>query len=355
MAIEQTNENSDLKREEKLSNMDTDAQNKHKEQCNLFYPNIPLFIEKREIILDNPRLYGIKAPKTFYDSMYASTGGEQVTLGELLNIWENEKVFTVKCTKCDGSAVIYRFGGSPLSGSLFEKKTICTKCSHIDTNNKYGSFGELRRARGKYLPIEPIDPNPASIQELIAICKGEDYITNESESEEISVVKGAETFIKFGNKEFPTQQFWGMMTGQIAPPKSDRKFIIGEDGKIHEVEKKDAIIVKQPIKNYGILKKTAWRFLYDTVPEEESISFGEEEILTFDDDGRPNAFWLTDGEMTSNMGSYQFTDEGLKLFGEKVEMEFLPDGHLKVVEVESEEMFEYVYERVPYENYEEFL
>jgi hypothetical protein len=215
-------ENIEPKETEKQSMRNAEAQSIHREQSDLFYQNIPLFMEKRNMILNDPRLYGVKAPKTFYSSMYVSTGSEQVTLGELLNIWENEEAFTVICNKlkglkkCGGKAVVYFFGGSPLSGSLFEKKAICTKCGNMKNNDTDGSFGNLRRIRGKYSPIEPIVQNPASIEELVAVCKGENFIAS-NEKKEISVVEGAETFVKLRGKKFNNQEFFGMLSGNYIP------------------------------------------------------------------------------------------------------------------------------------------
>jgi len=140
------------------------------ERFNLFYPNIPLFWRNRKLILKEPRYYSIKTPETLFDAMYCDKG-LYVTLGELLQIWENEAIFSVECNTCGGKSVIYRFGGSPLSGTLFEKKAICLQCGKTDNLQRNGSFGQMQDIRAKYSLLEPIAETPASLQELVEVCK----------------------------------------------------------------------------------------------------------------------------------------------------------------------------------------
>jgi len=161
----------------------TDLQNRYKgkihksliktEQFNLFYPNIPLFVEEknRQMILSNPKYYSIVAPEPFFGMMYfSSVRSAKVTLGELLQIWENEPVFSIACKKCGGKSVIYRFGGSPLSGTMFETKNICVECGSMG-NGADHNFGVLRSTRLNYKPIEPIAEKPDTIESLIETCK----------------------------------------------------------------------------------------------------------------------------------------------------------------------------------------
>ena len=143
------------------------------EQFNLFYLNIPLFFkeENRKMILSNSNYYSIVAPEPFFGIMYFSSArSAKVTLGELLQIWKNETDFSVTCSKCGGKSVVYRFGGSPLSGTLFEAKNICIECGNMG-NGAGHNFGVLRCARLKYNPIKPIAETPDTIESLVEACK----------------------------------------------------------------------------------------------------------------------------------------------------------------------------------------
>ena len=62
-----------------------------KELCILFYSHIPLFMEKKNVILNNPSFYSIIAPRAFYDGMFIGSGS--ITLGEMLLLWEKESFF----------------------------------------------------------------------------------------------------------------------------------------------------------------------------------------------------------------------------------------------------------------------
>ena len=68
-------------------------------------------------------------------------------------------------------AALYRFGGSPLSGTIFESKNICIKCGKLGSGAGTNSFGNLYGTRRKYTPIEPISNNPATLEELVKVCK----------------------------------------------------------------------------------------------------------------------------------------------------------------------------------------
>lgn len=143
------------------------------EQIKLFYSNIPLFIEKENQlkILSNSKLYGIVAPKPFFNMMYISSWQNRIiTLGELLQIWKNEPIFSTNCPKCKGKSLVYHFGGSPLSGGLFEANNICTTCSYMGNGAGTQSFGALWQARLKYQPIKPFAVKPKSIEFLIKSC-----------------------------------------------------------------------------------------------------------------------------------------------------------------------------------------
>jgi hypothetical protein len=146
--------------------------NSRTEQFNLFYPNIPLFVkeENQKMILSNPKYYSIIAPEHFYGMMYVSARNT-VTLGELLQIWENEKVFSTTCSKCGGKSVLYRFGGSPLSGTLFEAENICVECGKRGNGAGTHIFYTLWKTRLNYKPIQPIAEKPDTIESLVKTCK----------------------------------------------------------------------------------------------------------------------------------------------------------------------------------------
>ena len=143
------------------------------EQFNLFYPNIPLFVkeENRKMILSNPNYYSIVAPKFFYGMSYAINSTQKVTLGELLQIWENEPVFNTTCKKCGGKSVVYYFLGSALSGKIFEAENICVECGKKGNRTGAHSMGPLWETRLKYKPIEPIAERPDTIESLVEACK----------------------------------------------------------------------------------------------------------------------------------------------------------------------------------------
>ena len=143
------------------------------EQINLFYPNIPLFVEEenQKMILSDPKYYSIIAPERFYGMMYCLVGNPKITLGELLQIWEKETVFGTTCSKCGGKSVVYCFGGSPLSGRIFEAENICVECGKRGNSAGTHSFGALWKVRLKYKPIEPIAERPDTIESLVEACK----------------------------------------------------------------------------------------------------------------------------------------------------------------------------------------
>ena len=55
------------------------------ELCDLFYTNIPLFIQKQDVILSDPRFYAIRAPRIFFGGIHI--GNYFSTLGEMLLLW----------------------------------------------------------------------------------------------------------------------------------------------------------------------------------------------------------------------------------------------------------------------------
>jgi hypothetical protein len=184
---------------------------KRKELFDSFYPYIPLFWANRKMILNEPRYYSIVAPNHFYGAMYICPNNPIVTLGELLRIWENEKLFSIECEECGGKAVVYRFSGSPLSGSIFERKNICTKCAKMGEGVNTISFRDLWRTRAKYRPTVPKAETPAALEELIAICKGETYIADSKISNNTDVVEDTNDFVQIGKRRLTTKQFTNLL------------------------------------------------------------------------------------------------------------------------------------------------
>jgi hypothetical protein len=135
-----------------------------------FYPYIPLFWKKKELILKDPRYYSIRTPKFFMGLAYFG-GCNSITLGELFMMWQNENDLIFTCT-CGGKTVCFQFGGSPLSGTEWISQTICLECEKID---KVGGLASTLRskieARKKYKPIEPVEMNTISYDELVIICR----------------------------------------------------------------------------------------------------------------------------------------------------------------------------------------
>jgi hypothetical protein len=129
-----------------------------------------LFVEEknRQMILANPNYYSIVAPEHFYNVMGTLN---PITLGRLLQIWENEPVFSTTCKKCGGKSVVYQFGGSPLSGRLSIAKNICIACGNRGNGAGTHSFGTLRETCRKYKLIEPIAETPDTIESLVEACK----------------------------------------------------------------------------------------------------------------------------------------------------------------------------------------
>lgn len=195
--------------------IEAEAKRIRDERFNLFYPNIPLFWKNREMILSEPRYYSVVAPEHFYGMMYMLAGNPIVTLGELLQIWEKEEVFSVECKSCGGKSVVYRFGGSPLSGSIFEKKTICLQCGKTDNPPKVGSFGQMwNTIRSKYSPIEPIAETPTSLQELVNVCQGSNESAN-CKVESKAINDFGQPFVQIGNRKLTTEQFTNLLTSKI--------------------------------------------------------------------------------------------------------------------------------------------
>jgi hypothetical protein len=135
----------------------------------LFYQSIPLFVENQKMILSDPTYYSIVLPAHFYYAQWVAT--RKVTLGELLQIWENEPVFSTTCKKCGGKSVVYSFGGSVLSGRIVGVCNICVKCGNRGNQAGTHSFGTLWHTRRNYKPIEPIAETPCTIESLVELCQ----------------------------------------------------------------------------------------------------------------------------------------------------------------------------------------
>ena len=165
----------EIEAEQEEDRKEQEEQRKEQETYDLFFLNIPLFVKNREMILKEPRYYSIVTPIAL--SYYTTRVG--VTLGELLQIWENEIVFSVTCRalrffkRCGGQAVVFSYGGSYMSGALI-KSSVCLKCGKIK-HHREGFLSQMRKSHSDYSPIEPRAANPASLEELVEACK---YNTN---------------------------------------------------------------------------------------------------------------------------------------------------------------------------------
>jgi len=104
---------------------DKNIEKKFEELCDMFYSNISLFIQKQDIILNDPQLYNIRSPRTFFSG--AHIGIHFSTLEMMLSFWKNETCFS-EC-KCGGQTVAYHISNSNLSGSFIYK--ICLQCGNI--------------------------------------------------------------------------------------------------------------------------------------------------------------------------------------------------------------------------------
>ena len=198
--------------------------NAFEERCKLFYSNIPLFVEKQEIILQNPRFYSIKAPRVFYSGFFIA--GQPITLGALLRIWQNEENLTQECN-CGGRKVIYSFSGSMLSG-MCVGGSICPQCK--EKGSVKGGFPKLYdAARNNCHPIKPVSENPIAIKDLIAILEGK--ITLESISDSIDDVHSVSDSVKIriGSQTVSGDTFASLFNGPVQEIKQIKKFFVQFD------------------------------------------------------------------------------------------------------------------------------
>ena len=176
------------------------------EHSELFYSNIPLFVEKRDDILRNPRLCSIMAPRVFFEGMFI--GGRQITLGEMLLLWESESVFSGKCD-CGGRTVIYYFAGSPLSGGCRSSR-VCLECGKKTVGG--GSFNTLWH-RVKCYPVDPFSQDPVSVKDLIAILKGEKSLDAAADADDVHSVADGIT-LRIGGKTVSNDTFASSIGGK---------------------------------------------------------------------------------------------------------------------------------------------
>jgi len=341
---EHSYQESDAVHEADLSESEQKA---HRKRCELFYSNIPLFIENKGLILNDPSLSGIRAPMTFYETMYMSFGREDITLGELLQIWANEPTFQVKCGECGGVAVIYRFGGSPLSGTLHEKKSICTKCHHVETEDKSGSFGTLQSARGKYAPIEPVATEHHSVEYLCSICNGETLAEDVGDAN-YPVVIGAETSVTFGGHTMSTDTFMDALSGKpmqkdapLSPLPIPAELRITDGIKINKFSELNG----------------SWRKIFDSTPPEERYFTGEkEEALIFEKYHEGTSFGIdNNGSCGTFMpGVVMPSEEGVTMYGALLDVVMSANGLLLQLTFLDDGCVE-IYERVPDGYYKEYL
>ena len=176
-----------------------------KEISELFYSNLKLFWEKRDIILKDPRLYSIISPKSFRAGMFI--GEKPITLGEILMLWERESIFSIKCD-CGGKAVVYHCAGSILSGTLFSIKSICLQCDKsYDKNSFPHRFSNYICVMREYHPIKPIAERPAGIKNLVEFLQGRRTHIDDTEYDEIQYIPDDNMSITVGGKTIPNSLF----------------------------------------------------------------------------------------------------------------------------------------------------
>ena len=133
---------------------------KFEKLCDLFYSNIPLFIEKYEVIMNNPKFCNIRSPQLFFSG--AHIGNCYFTLEKMLVFWKNESRFLGKCS-CGGKTVAYHINISNLSGYTAHK--ICLKCGEIF--KKLYDFNTSLDILLKYKQEETVSYEYIAIEELI--------------------------------------------------------------------------------------------------------------------------------------------------------------------------------------------
>jgi hypothetical protein len=101
----------------------------------------------------------------------AYMGESSITLGELLQLWDDEESMIFRC-KCGGKSVCFQSSGSPFSGTQGLSATICLECAKIELKGAIGSrLREKIVARQKYQPLEPRAEKTATISELKEACQ----------------------------------------------------------------------------------------------------------------------------------------------------------------------------------------
>ena len=140
--------------------------------------NLPLLLEYKDVILNEPQFSSIKFPRQLYSPMIADPVNANVTLGKLLEILSHEEAFSVICPHCNGKAYMVEFYGSILSGIIYGATYKCVSdgCQkrseyhfqnrkHIGVN-PHAYMLCLRKIISKYENTNY--SNPACIQELLA-------------------------------------------------------------------------------------------------------------------------------------------------------------------------------------------
>ena len=279
MAIEEILNDGNSERIVKQTDMTVEERKRFQLRCDLFYSNIPLLFSNSEKILLLPHLYSVKAPQTLFETVYMNVGDDGhrvITIGELLLLWQNEKAYSGTCPKCDGKNLLFRFCGSAQSGTIFERKSKCVECGHID-DSKYGNFVELTSIRQNYQPVEPISERPAFIAELIDVLNGVEMaqnITDEPRQPEL-VTAGIESRVKIGKHEWSQEQFMLMLIKGFSSEKSGKNlsmslppFIPPDDIRVIDGEK---------ITRFCQIENGSFRKIFDSTPPQERLYYGDKE------------------------------------------------------------------------------
>ncbi len=97
-------------------------------ETKLFRENLPLLLEKADVIINTPRYFFCTFDSAFIPLMFIHGG--MIPLGILSLLWQQGKLKAI-CEFCGGEVYIYGLGGSPLSGS-HSARGCCKDCARYN-------------------------------------------------------------------------------------------------------------------------------------------------------------------------------------------------------------------------------
>ncbi len=130
-----------------------------------FVESLPLLMRHYKEIVTIPRYYFSPALNSYVDSAFVGRRRKELVIGELLELWLNNKWKAV-CPRCGGSVYITNIAGSPLSGRG-SAWGYCVDCSEIVGGIK--PFNRFFREVME-LPVRDISKGifPVSLETLIS-------------------------------------------------------------------------------------------------------------------------------------------------------------------------------------------